>query len=77
MIGRSDCAKGFSGKKALSRSQGRSDSTLAIPLLEIRIIRHNSPMTPLLSGDCEGTDRIRPRIWAFLLKDPKFGSNSR
>ena len=26
-----------------------------------RMIRHNSPMTPLLSGDCEGSDRIRPK----------------
>ena len=28
-------------------------------------------MTPLLSGDCEGSDRIRLRNWAFLLKHPK------
>src|SRR2546423_7720220 len=33
------------------------------------------PMTPLLSGDCEGRERIRPRNWAFLWKDPKIGSN--
>ena len=31
--------------------------------------------TPLLSVDCEGSDRIRHRNWAFLWKDPKIGSN--
>jgi uncharacterized protein YecT (DUF1311 family) len=35
------------------------------------------PMTPLLSGDCEGSDRIRPKKWAFLLKHPKIVPNSR
>jgi hypothetical protein len=26
---------------------------------KFRMIRHNSPMTPLLSGDCDGSERIR------------------
>ena len=30
-------------------------------------------MTPLLSGDCEGSDRIRPKIWVFVLKCQKLG----
>ena len=30
-----------------------------IPLPRCGMSRHNSPMTPLLPGDCEGSDRIR------------------
>jgi hypothetical protein len=38
---------------------GSGGTPQAIPLPKCRTIRHNSPMTPLLSGDCEGSDRIR------------------
>jgi len=36
-------------------------------------------MSPLLSGFSQQPDssRIRPRIWVFLWKCPKIGSNSR
>src|SRR5262249_16145446 len=34
-------------------------------------------MTPLLSSDRERSKRIRPENWAFGLKGPKIGSNSR
>ena len=44
-----------------------------IPLPECRMIRHNSPMTPLLSGDCEEatglegiipSNLVRPTLYA-------------
>jgi len=77
MIGRSDCAKGLPGERFFSAVHRNAVIRVAIPLPKCRMIRHNSPMTPLLSGDCEGSDRIRPRNWAFLWKDPTIGSNSR
>src|SRR6266487_4686542 len=37
------------------------------------MIRHNSPMTPLLSDSSQpNSSRIRPKIWVFLWKCPKY-----
>ena len=37
-----------------------------IPLPKCRIIRHNSPMTPLLSGDCEESDRVKRKNSIYI-----------